>query len=134
MATPVYVIQAQIPNIELHGSTPGVWLSYKEPRIFMKKEYLIERCYKRMKERHGTDTIVFFHVDESYEAYYDDARTLARTTGVPSFNITAARILAVRIPEADMEACRNRLLDAGYTVCVSDVRGASGRHMMKIDE
>ena len=71
--------------------------------------------------------LVFFHVDESYEAYYDDARTLTRTTGVPSFNITAARIPAVRIPEADMEACRNRLLDAGYTVCVSDVRGASGR-------
>ena len=70
----------------------------------------------------------------SYEAYYDDARTLTRTTGVPSFNITAARIPAVRIPEADMEACRNRLLDAGYTVCVSDVRGASGRHMMRMDE
>jgi len=66
-----------------------------------------------MKERHGTDALVFFHVDESYEVYYDDARTLTRTTGVPSFNITAARIPAVRIPEADMEACRNRLLDAG---------------------
>ncbi len=74
----------------------------------MKKESLIEQCYKRMKERHGTDALVFFHVDESYEAYYDDARTLTRTTGVPSFNITAARIPAVRIPEADMEACRNR--------------------------
>ena len=94
----------------------------------MKKESLIEQCYKRMKERHGTDALVF------YEAYYDDARTLTRTTGVPSFNITAARIPAVRIPEADMEACRNRLLDAGYTVCVSDVRGASGRHMMRMDE
>ena len=100
----------------------------------MKKESLIEQCYKRMKERHGTDALVFFHVDESYEAYNDDARTLTRTTGVPSFNITAARIPAVRIPEADMEACRNRLLDAGYTVCVSDVRGASGRHMMRMDE
>lgn len=66
----------------------------------MKKESLIEQCYKRMKERHGTDALVFFHVDESYEAYYDDARTLTRTTGVPSFNITAARIPAVRIPEA----------------------------------
>ena len=100
----------------------------------MKREFLIERGYKQMKERHGADALILFHVGESYEAYYDDARTVARTTGVPLFNITAAGIPAVRIPEADMEACRNRLLDAGYTVCVSDVRGASGRHMIKIDE
>ena len=100
----------------------------------MKKESLLEQSYKLMKERHGTDALVFFHVDESYKTKYDDARTLTRTTGVPLFNITAARIPAVRIPEADMEACRNRLLDAGYTFCVSDVRGASGRHMMRMDE
>lgn len=100
----------------------------------MKKGYLIEQCYRQMKKRHGTDALVFFHVGESYEVYYDDARTLSRTTGVPSFNITAERVPVVRIPEADMETCRNRLLDAGYTVCVSDVRGASGRHMIKIDE
>ncbi len=95
----------------------------------MKKESLIERGYKQMKERHGTETLILFHVGEYYEAYYDDARTVARTTGVPPFNITAARI-----PEADMETCRNRLLDAGYAVCVSDVRGASGHHMIKVDE
>lgn len=87
-----------------------------------------------MKERYGTDTLILFHVGETYEAYYDDARTVARTTGVPSFNIAAGKIPAVRIPEADMETYRNRLLDAGYTVCVSDVRGASGRHMIRIDE
>ena len=133
MATPVYVIRAKYRVLNYMGARP-VFGCHIKPRIFMKKESLIEQCYKRMKERHGTDTLVFFHVDESYEAYYDDARTLARTTGVPSFNITAARIPAVRIPEADMEACRNRLLDAGYTVCVSDVRGASGRHMMRMDE
>ena len=105
-----------------------------KPHIFMKKESLIEHGYKQMKEQYGTDTLVLFHVGEYYEAYYDDARTVARTTGVPLFNVTAGRIPAVRIPEADMEACRNRLLDAGCTVCVSDVRGTSGRHMIKIDE
>lgn len=100
----------------------------------MKKESLIECGYKQMKERHGTETLILFHVGEYYEAYYDDARTVARTTGVLLFNITAVRIPTARIPEADMEACRNRLLDAGYAVCVSDVRGASGRHIIKADE
>ena len=100
----------------------------------MKKESLIEQCYRQMKERHGTHTLILFHADDFYEAYYDDARTLSRTTGVPLFGITAARVPVVRIPQAEMETCRNRLLDAGYTVCVSDVRDASGRHMIKIDE
>ena len=100
----------------------------------MKKESLIKCGYEQMKERYGTDTLILFHVGETYEAYYDDARTVARTTGVPPFNIAAGKIPAVRIPEADMETCRNRLLDAGYTVCVSDVRGAFGRHMIRIDE
>lgn len=100
----------------------------------MKREFLIERGYKQMKERLGTDALILFHVGEYYEAYYDDARTVARTTGVLLLNITAAKIPAARILEADMETFRNRLLDAGYTVCVSDVRGASGRHTIKIDE
>lgn len=100
----------------------------------MKKEILIEKSYTQAKERHGINALTLFHVGESYEAYYDDAETITRTTGIPLFNITAGKIPAVRIPQADMESCRNRLLDAGYTVCVSDVRGASGRHIIKIDE
>lgn len=100
----------------------------------MKRETLIERSYMQAKERHGTDTLILFHVGESYEAYYDDAKTIARTTGVPSFNITIMEIPAVRIHETNMETCRNRLLDAGYAVCISDVRGASGRHIVKVDE
>lgn len=100
----------------------------------MKKESLIELGYKQMKEQYGTNVLILFHVDDSYEAYYDDARIIARTTGVRSFNITAGEIPAVRIPEVEMETCRNRLLDAGYAVCVSDVRGASGRHILKVNE
>lgn len=100
----------------------------------MKREILIETSYMQAKERHGTDTLILFHVGESYEAYYDDAQTIARTTGVPSFNITFMEIPTVRIHETNMETCRNRLLDAGYAVCISDVRDASGRHILKINE
>ena len=100
----------------------------------MKKEFIIERSYKQAKERHGNETLTLFHVGESYEAYYDDAETISRTTGAPLFDVTVGKIPAVRIPAPDMEECRNRLLNAGYTVCVSDVRGASGRHIIKADE
>ena len=43
-------------------------------------------------------------------------------------------INAIRISDAALEECRNRLLDAGCKVCVSEVRGVSGRHILKINE
>ena len=78
----------------------------------MKKEEIIRRCYGGMKERHGVETIILFHVGDSFEA------------GIP----------AIRISDAALEECRNRLLDAGCKVCVSEVRGVSGRHILKINE
>lgn len=96
----------------------------------MKKEKQIRLCYGRMKEKHGTGFIILFHVDDSFEAYFEDAETIARTAGVPLIRMTAAGIPAVRIPDTTMEECRNRLLDAGYAVCVSEVRGASGRYIL----
>ena len=79
----------------------------------MKKEENVRLCYGRMKERHGSEAVVLFHVGDFYEAYFDDAQTVARITDVPLFTMTTAGIQAVRIPEASMEECRNRLLDEG---------------------
>lgn len=89
----------------------------------MKKEEIIRRCYGGMKERHGVETIILFHVGDSFEAYFDDAETITRITEVPRFKMTAAGIPAIRISDAALEECRNRLLDAGCKVCVSEVRG-----------
>lgn len=82
----------------------------------MKKEENIRLCYGRMKERHGSEAVVLFHVGDFYEMYFDDAQTVARIADVPLFTMTTAGIPAARIPEASMEECRNRLLDAGYKV------------------
>ena len=46
----------------------------------MKKEEIIRRCYGGMKERHGVETIILFHVGDSFEAYFDDAETITRIT------------------------------------------------------
>ena len=100
----------------------------------MKKEEIIRRCYGGMKERHGVETIILFHVGDSFEADFDDAEPITRITEVPRFKMTAAGIPAIRISDAALEECRNRLLDAGCKVCVSEVRGVSGRHILKINE
>ena len=112
-----------------------VWLTSNLIYLFdMKKEEIIRRCYGGMKERHGVETIILFHVGDSFEAYFDDAETITRITEVPRFKMTAAGIPAIRISDAALEECRNRLLDAGCKVCVSEVRGVSGRHILKINE
>ena len=100
----------------------------------MKKKEIIRRCYGGMKERHGVETIILFHVGDSFEAYFDDAETITRITEVPRFKMTAAGIPAIRISDAALEECRNRFLDAGCKVCGSEVRGVSGRHILKINE
>ena len=41
----------------------------------MKKEEIIRRCYGGMKERHGVETIILFHVGDSFEAYFDGRYT-----------------------------------------------------------
>ena len=85
-----------------------------------------------MKYRHGSEAVVLFHEGDFYEMYIEDAQTDARIAADPLLTMTTAGIPAARIPEASMEECRNRLLDAGYKVCVSEVRGASGRHVLKV--
>ena len=97
----------------------------------MKKEEIIRRCYGGMKERHGVETIILFHVGDSFEAYFDDAETITRITEVPRFKMTAAGIPAIRISDLHLFVQQN---NTGCKVCVSEVRGVSGRHILKINE
>ena len=100
----------------------------------MKKEEIIRRCYGGMKERHGVETIILFHVGDSFEAYFDDAETITRSTEVPRYKMPAAGITDSMISADALDERRNRLEDAGCKVCVSEVRGVSGRHILKINE
>ena len=72
----------------------------------MKKEEIIRRCYGGMKERHGVETIILFHVGDSFEAYFDDAETITRITEVPRFKMTAAGRHILKINETNTETGR----------------------------
>lgn len=120
------------PTTELVAGTFYVWQTPNHTHILYEKEQIIRQCYGGMKEKHGMETITLFHVGDSYEAYFEDAETISRIMEAPLFKMTAANIPAVRISDTAMEECRNRLLDAGHEVCVSEFRGASGRHILKI--
>lgn len=96
----------------------------------MKKEDRINQVYKSEKTKHGNDTILLFHVGENYEAYYSDAAILAELTQLRIYT-ACETIPFVRFAADMLEQYMNRLVDADHSICVSEVRGASGQHILE---
>ena len=98
MKKSVYVFRTKAR--QLNGLQALSCLADIKPNISfdMKKKEIIRRCYGGMKERHGVETIILFHVGDSFEAYFDDAETITRITEVPRFKMTAAGIPASGFP------------------------------------
>lgn len=97
----------------------------------MKRDAQILLNYEQMKQKHGRDAMILFHIGDTYEAYYTDAQIIAKMLNLSLLFVTANATPAIRFPDTQLEEYRNRLLDAEYTVCVSEVRGSSGRHILK---
>lgn len=96
----------------------------------MKKEERINQVYNKEKEKHGNATIVLFHVDDCYEAYHSDAAVLAGLTQLKQYTVCGT-IPFVRFPADELEQHINKLVDVNHSVCISEVRGASGRHILE---
>lgn len=96
----------------------------------MKTKERIDQAYNNEKKKHGTLTIIFFHIGDHYEAYYSDANILAKVCYLKIFTV-AEKIPFVRFPERKVEEYMNQLVDANYSVCLSEVRGPSGQYILK---
>ena len=96
----------------------------------MKKEERIHQAYNKEKEKHGNATIILFHVGDYFEAYYSDAGIIAELTRSKQYTISGT-IPSVRFPAGELELYMNKLADANHSVCISEVRGASGRHILE---
>lgn len=96
----------------------------------MKKEERINQTYNKEKGKHGNATIVLFHVGDCYEAYHSDAAVLAGLTQLKQYTVSGT-IPFVRFPADELEQYMNKLVDANHSVCISEVRGASGRHILE---
>lgn len=95
----------------------------------MKKEDRINVAYANEKAKHGNATILF-HIGNSYEAYYSDAETLAKLLQLHIYTVNET-IPFVRFPENVLEQFTNQLVDTGHSICISEVRGASGQHILE---
>lgn len=102
----------------------------------VENDYIMD-IYTRMKQRCGAGTIILFHVGDFYETYIEDSRIVAQVLGIPrkilevhpEYVVYVAKFRAV-----NLERHRNRLHDAGYSTCTSEVRGPDGTHILKIIE
>lgn len=96
----------------------------------MKIEERINQAYNNEKKKHGILTIILFHIGDHYEAYYSDANTLAKICNLKIFTLSE-KIPSIRFPERKVEEYMNQLVDANYSVCLSEVRGPSGQYILK---
>lgn len=96
----------------------------------MKKEERINQAYNKKKEEHGNVTIILFHVGDYFEAYYSDADVLAQLTQLKQYTVSGT-IPFVRFPADEIELYMNKLADANQSVCISEIRGASGRPILE---
>lgn len=102
----------------------------------VENDYIMD-TYISMKLRHGSDTVILFHVGDFYEAYIEDSRIVAEVLFLPRkvLEIHSKYVVYVTRFRADnLKQHLNKLYDAGYGVCVSEVRDPDGTHTLKIIE
>ncbi len=85
---------------------------------------------KEMKSRRGANTLILFRNRDCFEAYYNDAKSIAKSLSLKTFIEDGMEV--VRFPAVDIEVYSNRLLDAGLAVCISEMRDEFGDYTPNI--
>lgn len=85
---------------------------------------------KEMKSRRGADTLILFRNGNCFEAYHNDAKSIAKSLSLKTFIEDGLEI--VRFPASDIEVYSNRLLDTGLAVCISEMRDEFGDYIPNI--
>lgn len=102
----------------------------------VENDYIMD-TYISMKQRHGSDTIILFHVGDFYEAYIEDSRIVAEVLSLPRKVLEVHPeyvVYVTRFRAENLKLHMDKLYDAGYSVCVSDMRGPDGTHILNITE
>ena len=98
----------------------------------VRDDYIMD-IYTYMKQKHGNDLIILFHVGSYFESYMDDSVIIADILNRPRVLLEKHYdyvVYVTRIAEDKLEECMNVLLDAGIGVVVSEMRGRDGRHKL----
>ena len=86
---------------------------------------------RAMKDRRGNETIILFHNGDYFEAYEEDAKIVSSHLNIETKIVD--EVLTIQIPEKQQESATNSLLDAGYSVCTSEMRDEDGNFITSIN-
>lgn len=87
----------------------------------------IKEVLAAMKIKRGKETLILFHNGALIEAYEQDAVPVAETLRLTPFERDG--ITVVNFPENELENNLNRLLDAGYATCFSEMQDKNGNYI-----
>lgn len=85
---------------------------------------------KEMKNRRGTNTLILFRNEDHFESYDKDAEVVSETLTLKTFIEDGLK--TVKFPASNIEEYSNRLLDAGHSICISEMRDESGNFIINI--
>lgn len=83
-----------------------------------------------MKLRMGEETLILFHNGKYFETYGDDACVVANTLNMPTEVIDST--ITLRISDANILISRDKLLDAGHALFISEMRDSDGNFITNI--
>lgn len=93
----------------------------------------IMNIYNYMKQKHGNDLIVLFHVGKFFESYIADSIIVANILKRPRILLEKHMeyvVYVTRFPETELDNSVRQLLEAGYGTVISDMIGEDGRHKL----
>lgn len=87
----------------------------------------IKEVLAAMKIRRGKETIILFHNGNQIEVYEQDAVLVAETLRLTPFERNGITMFSFH--ENEQEENMNRLLDAGYAICFSEMQDENGNYI-----
>ena len=95
-------------------------------------DYIMD-IYNYMKQKHGNDRIILFHVGKYFESYINDSIIVAKVLKRPRILLEKHMeyvVYVTRIPETELDYSVKQLLEAGYGTVISDMIGENGTHKL----
>ncbi|RHH14480.1 hypothetical protein DW228_06685 [Bacteroides fragilis] len=88
-------------------------------------DYIIN-IYNYMKQKHGNDLLILFHVGKFYESYIADSIIVANILKRPRILLEKHMEYVIHVtqfPERELDNNVKQLLEAGYGTVISDMIG-----------
>lgn len=104
--------------------------SQKPSKITNMKQATKMTLITEMKNRRRASTLILFRNGDNFEAYNKDAKIISEVLTLKTF--IEDEFETISFQASKIEDYSNRLLDAGHSICISEMRDESGNFIINI--